>query len=370
LSARTCLAAASLACLAASAAAAETPSGGNVILVTLDGVRIQEFFGGMDPVLANATEAESGIYDAKVTKERWWRATPEERREALMPFVWKTLAPAGMVLGNQAKGSKVTVTNDQWFSYPGYSEILTGQAQPDVKSNDFVRYPHRTVLEYAQSALGLKPTEVAQVGSWDGFKYAASSRDGAFFMNGGHEAVPAALSTPEIDLYVGLRRQVQQLWEESSSDVLSFRIGLEYLKTHQPTVMWLGLGQSDDWAHARRYDLVLDYLHIADGMIAELWRTLQSMEKYRGHTTLIVTTDHGRGRTPADWAEHDAGIQGCQDIFIAILGPETPAVGEAKDFPDVTQSDITATMLQYLGLDWRKFNADAGPPVPGSLKTR
>jgi hypothetical protein len=370
LSARSFLAAAALACVAAAVSAAETASGGNVILVTLDGVRIQEFFGGMDPVLANATEAESGIYDAKVTKDRWWRATAEARREALMPFIWKTLAPAGMVLGNQAKGSKVTVRNDQWFSYPGYSEILTGQPQPDVKSNDFVRYPHRTVLEYAQQALALKPTEVAQVGSWDGFKYAASSRDGAFFMNGGHEAVPAALSTPEIDLYVGLRRQVQQLWEESSSDVLSFRIGLEYLKTHQPTVMWLGLGQSDDWAHARRYDLVLDYLHIADGMIAELWRTLQSMEKYRGHTTLIVTTDHGRGRMPADWAEHDAGIQGCQDIFIAILGPETPAVGEAKDFPDVTQSDIAATMLQYLGLDWRKFNADAGPPVPGSLKTR
>jgi hypothetical protein len=370
LSARAFLAAASLACFAAPAGAAEAPSGGNVILVTLDGVRIQEFYGGMDPVLASATEAESGIYDAKVTKERWWRATPEERREALMPFIWKTLAPAGMVLGNQAKGSKVTVTNDQWFSYPGYSEILTGQAQPDVKSNDFVRYPHRTVLEYAQAALDLKPTEVAQIGSWDGFKYAASSRDGAFFMNGGHEALPAALSTPEIDLFVGLRKQVQQLWEESSNDVLSFRIGLEYLKTHQPTVMWLGLGQSDDWAHARRYDLVLDYLHIADGMIAELWQTLQSMDKYRGRTTLIITTDHGRGRTPADWADHDAGIQGCQDIFIAILGPETPAVGEAKDFPDVTQGDVAATMLQYLGLDWRKFNAEAGPPVPGSLKKR
>ena len=369
MSARACLATACLALLAP-AAASEAPSGGNVILLTLDGVRVQEFFGGMDPVIANAAEAESGIYDAKVTKDRWWRATPEERREALLPFVWRTLAPAGLVLGNQARGSKVTVRNDQWFSYPGYSEILTGQPQPEVKSNDFVRYPNRTVLEYAQAALDLKPTEVAQVGSWDGFKYAASSRDGSFFMNGGHEAVPAALSTPEIDLYVGLRRQVQQLWEESSNDVLSFHIGLEYLKKHQPTVMWLGLGQSDDWAHARRYDLVLDYLHIADGLIAELWQTLQSMDKYRGRTTLIITADHGRGRTPADWAEHDAGIQGCQDIFIAILGPQTPALGEAKDYADVTQSDVAATMLQYLGLDWRKFNENAGPPIPGSLKTQ
>ena len=366
---------ASIACAAAAVAWAALPAhaaddGHNVILVTLDGVRVQEFFGGMDAVIAKAPEAESGIYDAEVTTKRWWRETPEARREVLMPFIWKTLAPAGMVLGNQAKGSKVTVGNDQWFSYPGYSEILTGQAQPDVKSNDFVRYPHRTVLEYAREALSLKPTEVAQIGSWDGFKYAASSRDGAFFMSGARDPVPAALTTPEIDLYNGLRQQVQQLWEESSNDVLSFRIGLEYLKKHRPRVMWLGLGQSDDWAHARRYDLVLDYLHLADSMIAELWQTLQSMDHYRGRTTLIITTDHGRGRLPADWAEHDASIPGCEDIWIAILGPRTPALGEARDFPDVTQGDVAATMLQYLGLDRGEFSGGARPPVPAEPEAR
>ncbi len=357
-------------CLAHAAAAAETPAadnGHNVILVTLDGVRVQEFFGGMDAVIAEAPEAQSGIYEAEVTRKRWWRDTPEARREALMPFIWKTLAPAGMVLGNQARGSKVTVRNDQWFSYPGYSEILTGEPQPDVKSNDFVRYPHRTVLEHVREALSLGPAEVAQIGSWDGFKYAASSVDGAFFMNGARDEVPDALTTPEIELYNGLRHQVQQLWEESSNDVLTHRIALEYLKENRPRVMWLGLGQSDDWAHARRYDLVLDYLHIADGLLAELWQTLQSMEQYRDRTTLIVTTDHGRGRTPEDWSEHDAGIQGCQDIWIAILGPQTPALGEASGFPDVTQSDVAATMLQYLGLDARAFNADSGPPIPRSF---
>jgi hypothetical protein len=354
--------------LAGVARAADVGPDRYVVLVTLDGVRVQELFGGMDPVIANATEAESGIYDAAVTKERWWRESPEARREALMPFLWKTLAPAGMVLGNQAKGSKVTVRNDQWFSYPGYSEILTGQAQPDVKSNDFVRYPHKTVLEYVQATLGLPKAAIAQIGSWDGFKYAASSREGAFLMNGRADALPPALSTPEIDLYVDLRRQIQQLWEESSNDVLTYRIAREYLKKNRPRVLWLGLGQSDDWAHARRYDLVLDYLHLADSLIADLWQTLQSMEPYRGRTTLIITTDHGRGRTPADWAEHDAGIQGCQDIWIAILGPGTPALGEARDFPDVTQSDVAATMLESLGLDWRAFNADAGPPVPRAAR--
>jgi hypothetical protein len=343
-------------------------NGHRIVLVTLDGVRVQEFFGGMDPVLAKAPEAESGIYDAEVTRKRWWRESAEARREALMPFIWKTLAPAGIVLGNPATRSKVTVRNDQWYSYPGYSEILTGQAQPDVKSNDFVRYPHRTVLQYVQETLSLRPAEVAQIGSWDGLKFAASSTDGGFVMTGARDPVPPAFSTPEIDLYNGLRSEIQQLWEETTNDVLTYRIAVEYLKKNQPRVLWLGLGQSDDWAHARRYDLVLDYLHIADRMIGELWQTLQSLDAFRGRTTLIITTDHGRGRTPADWAEHDAGIQGSQDIWIAILGPRTPALGEARDFPDVTQSDVAATLLQYLGLDVHAFNPNAGPPVPGSLK--
>jgi arylsulfatase A-like enzyme len=189
-------------------------------------------------------------------------------------------------------------------------------------------------------------------------------------MIGARDALPAELSTPTIDLLVDLRLQVMQLWEESSNDVLTYRIGLEYLKAHRPRILWLGLGQSDDWAHARRYDLVLDYLHLADREIGELWQTLQSMDAYRGKTTLILTADHGRGRTPADWAEHDAGIQGSQDIWVAILGPDTPASGEAMNVPDVTQSDIAATLLQQLGLDWKDFNPKAGPPIPGSFRPR
>jgi len=353
-----------------SAAAAGATGDRKVVLVTLDGVRIQEIFGGMDPVLMNAPEADSGIYEPEVTKTRYWRDTPEARREALMPFFWKTLVPAGILLGDPARGSAVTVRNDQWFSYPGYSEILTGEPQPDVKSNDFVRYPHRTVLEYVRDELGLGYGDVVQIGSWDGFKYAASDKDGAFLMNGARDPFPPEHSTPEIDYLVGLRKDVMQLWEESSNDVLSYRIAMAYLRNFKPRMMWLGLGQSDDWAHARRYDLVLDYLHLVDRELGELWQALQSMDDYRGKTTLVVTVDHGRGRTPADWAEHDAGLQGSQDIWIAVIGPDTPATGDAANVTGVTQSNIASTMLQALGLDWKDFNPKAGAPIAAAFRSR
>ena len=47
----------------------------NVILVTLDGVRVQELFAGMDATIA-ADDARSGAEDIEVTRKRYWRATP------------------------------------------------------------------------------------------------------------------------------------------------------------------------------------------------------------------------------------------------------------------------------------------------------
>lgn len=348
----------------AAPAASETE---NVVLVTLDGVRVQELFGGMDAAVADGPKA--GIEDAEVTRARYWRETPEARREALLPHFWRELAPLGMVLGNPAKGSRVTVRNSQWFSYPGYSEILTGRPQPEVQSNDLVRYDHETVLQYVKRKLNLKSTEVAQIGSWDGFEMAASSVDGAFFMSGARELVPERLSTPAMDRIGRLRERVLEVWEESSNDVLTFELALEYLKTHRPRLLWIGLGQTDDWAHAARYDRVLDDLHLTDELLAELWRTLQSLDGYRDRTTLLVTTDHGRGNTPQSWTDHDFGIEGSQNIWIAVLGPDTPDRGEVAS-RGVTQSDVAATILKLMGLDPKDYDENAGPPIPESASNR
>ncbi|MBK6585130.1 MAG: alkaline phosphatase family protein [Gammaproteobacteria bacterium] len=339
----------------------------NLILITLDGVRIQEFFSGMDPLLADSA-AKRGISEDEIVRERYWRETPEQRREALMPFFWKTLAPLGVVLGNPARGSSVQVSNTIRWSTPGYSEIMTGEAHPEVRDNTPVRYPHRTFPEFLVSELKLGKSAVAQIGSWDGFKMAASSTDDAFFMNGAYEAVPGNLSTPEMDTLTGLRADVMELWEESSNDVLSFRLAQAYLEKHHPRFLWLGLGQSDDWSHADRYDRLLDYLHLADRLIGELWSTLQADPAYRGKTSLVITTDHGRGLTPGNWIDHDATIPNSENIWLAVIGPDTPRRGELGPLPTVYQRDIAATVISLYGLDPARFNPRAGAPIAAVLE--
>jgi hypothetical protein len=337
-----------------------------VILVTVDGLRIQELFAGMDPIVSRKEKA-SGIYDIDRARARFWRDTPEARREALLPFFWGRLAPQGIVLGNKWKGSSVKPMNPHLFSAPGYAEILTGQFQPDVVSNDVKRYAHLTVLEFVRQELGLGRLKVATFGSWEGFGTLSSSVAGATFTNTGYERVPPAIATPRMLWLSELQFEVMALWEEGRSDAVTFHLALEYLKTQRPRLLYIALGESDDWAHARRYDRLLDYINVLDGYLKALWTEVQSLEGYRGQTTLIVTTDHGRGVTPSDWVEHDEGIEGSEDIWIAVIGPDTPDRGEIGPYPTVHQADVAATLLRFFGLDPNRFNPRAGPPIPAAF---
>lgn len=339
----------------------------NVILITADGLRIQELFSGMDPVVVKK-DKHSGVSDIERARRLYWRESAEERREALMPFFWKTLAPQGIVLGNKAEGSHVTMRNPHLFSYPGYAEILTGQFQPDVVSNDAVRYAHPTFLEFVRERMRLPFTGVAFIGGWNVFRYAAASRENAYFVNAGEDdPVPGRYSTPRMDDLSKMQADVLALWEGSRVDAVTFEIGLEYLKKHRPRVLYFAFGDTDEWAHARRYDRLLDQIRVFDGHLERLWKTLEGLPGYRGRTTLVLTTDHGRGISPKDWVDHGEGVTGSEDIWIAVIGPDTPDVGEQAPYATVYQADVAATILRLLGIDPAEFNPQAGPPIPVAL---
>jgi arylsulfatase A-like enzyme len=127
--------------------------------------------------------------------------------------------------------------------------------------------------------------------------------------------------------------------------------------------MFLGFGETDEWAHEARYDRYLQSANHVDQFVRQLWQTLQSIPQYRDKTTLLLTADHGRGTGPKGWRDHGDKTEGAEHIWLAVLGPDTPALGERANCAPITQSQIAATMAALLGEDYRAAFPKAGAPI-------
>src|SRR5579872_6954881 len=253
----------------------------NIILITADGLRWQDLFGGMDPILKD--EKTAGMKDAGDLKAKLWRPTPEERRTVLMPFFWNTLAPKGIVLGNVSKGSSVRVTNRYRVSYPGYAEILTGRAQDEaIRGNDPIRNPTQTVLEFLREQLHLDTAQVAEFASWEAFRVIGEHQPGSIVINAGYRDYDGPHATARMRELSALQFQMLSPWTEERHDYITFEMALEYLRVAQPRVLHIAFDETDDWAHDRRYNRVLDAIAYLDRCLAQVWETIQRSPEYRG----------------------------------------------------------------------------------------
>jgi hypothetical protein len=354
------LASLGLFCLLVNVLPAEQRQTENILLVTLDGLRWQEFFGGCDESLLS--KEAGGVRDVPALRQRFFRDTPEERRATLLPFVWKTLATQGQIFGDATLGGSVSVTNGLFFSYPGYSELLTGAPHDDViTSNDNTRYPFLTVLEWLRADLKLPREGIAAYGSWETFNYIAEREEGAITINAGYEDF--AHPDPEMKTLSALQHLTPNGFHGARHDIYTFRFGLAHLQTARPRVLYFAFDETDDWAHLKRYDLVLDTLHRTDRQLEQLWTWLQSDPAYRGTTTLILTVDHGRGRTPSDWTDHGAKVEGAEETWIGCFGPAVTARGESRDAGLLYSRQVAGTIAALLGRNFQSAVPGAAAPI-------
>lgn len=333
-----------------------------VILVTVDGARWQDIFGGIDLDILRSTSGETPVEETD-TYRRFWAPTPRERRAKVMPFLWNRLvAQEGVMLGNRAIGSRMQVANRYRFSYPGYSELLTGLPHDDViDSNDNKRYPFLTVLEWLRQDLALPATGVAAFGSWETFNYIAEREEGAITINAGFEAFDHP--DPVIRTLSELQFLTPNGFHGARHDIYTFRFGLAHLMTARPRVVYFAFDETDDWAHLKRYDLVLDALHRTDAQLEQLWTWLQADPRYAGKTTLVLTVDHGRGRTAKDWSDHGAEVVGAEETWLGCFGPTVTARGESTDAGPFHQRQIAGTVAAILGRDFEKAVPGAAVPL-------
>jgi hypothetical protein len=302
------------------------------------------------------------VEDSDVYK-RFWAPTAEARREKLLPFLWTTLLRAhGSIAGNPALGSRVRLTNRHWFSYPGYSEMLVGRAHDDViKSNDAVQNPSRTVLEFLRERLQVGKDGVAAFTSWDVFNAIAESRAGTLTINAGFEAYDHP--DPRIRALSALQFKTPTPWNSVRHDVYTAQFAMAHLATFKPRALYLALGETDDWAHDGRYDRVLEAYVRTDEILRELWTWLEAQPEYRGRTSMLITTDHGRGRGKDGWRHHGEKHAGSQETWMMFVSPHLAARGEWRNHSPLEARQVAATLLHWMGLEWRTFDPQAGPPI-------
>lgn len=302
----------------------------NVVLVTLDGFRWQELFGGADSTLLRDRRA---VRDTAASRARFWFSTADERRSRLLPFVWSVIARHGQIYQG------VQVTNPHRFSYPGYSELLTGTVDPRIDSNDKVPNPNKTILELLNERRDFRG-RVAAFASWDVFPFIINAERSGVPVNAG--PVPGGHAPTD-----RLLQLMPTPWAGVRWDAFTYEYAFQYLKQKRPRVLYIAFDETDDFAHDGRYDAYLDAAQRTDGFLRELWEWVQATPGYRDRTTLIVTSDHGRGNG-AEWRNHGAETVGAEVIWLAIMGPDTPARGVIAE-EKVTQNQIAATIARLLG---------------------
>lgn len=319
----------------------------NLIIVTLDGFRWQEVFGGVDSALMTD---KNYVRDTGGIRSKYWAADMNERRTKLLPFIWNEIAQNGQLYGNRCKGNLVNNANKYWFSYPGYNEIFTGYPDDSVNTNDKVWNKNSNVLEYISRQPGYIG-KVAAFTTWDVFPYILNSKRSGIYVNADVDTL--RFNDPGLQLLNDMQFLAPQPIGVRP-DLITYFAAREYLKTHKPKVLYIAFDETDDYAHAGNYEQYIGSAHAEDAMIADLWKTVQQLPEYAGNTTLLITCDHGRGdAVKEEWKHHGQKIADAGQIWIAVMGPDTKPAGEVKKGETLYQRQIATTLAALLGFKFR-----------------
>ena len=347
----------------------------NVVLITFDGLRWQEVFRGLDKNLAEHDEYSS---QSKLLLDAFWSDDPDQRAEKLFPFLHGKVFREGSYVGDRNRNSCAAVSNPWYFSYPGYSEILSGVVNRSIDSNSKVLNPEKTFLELLEENSEYKG-RTAAFASWDVFPYIFNTSRSGIHVNA-FSAEPQPANEEERFLN-GLYTDIPPPWPTVRNDAFTHRYALSYLEREHPRVLYISYGESDDFAHDGKYDEYVLAAHRTDRFIEEVWNTLQAMPEYKDNTVLFVTTDHGRGEQPIETWQHHAskestsgymtslaqyaeGIVGSEAVWMASIGPGIAASGLiGTGTACITSNQIAATLLRLMGQEAEIQDSLMGPAI-------
>ncbi len=285
----------------------------HVVVVALDGVRARDVFDGSD-----------------VSRTREF-AAPEEVAPNL-----NEMAALGLAMGRPGSEDTFEVSGPNFVSLPGYTELFTGAASR-CQDNDCRERPSTTMLETFLDA-GLDSSSVAIFSSWEAIEHALSERAATEAFTSFGRSGGTALRRPWLapDLASRLEDQVDEDGRPGHGDYRpdsrTAALALEYLRRYRPAFSFLGLGDTDEYAHADDYEGYLRSLSAADEVIGELRQLAQAWTLRGEPTTLIVTTDHGRSE---GFTDHGDEHPESKDTWLIAEGAGLRSVVGARRLADV-----------------------------------
>ena len=319
-----------------------------VVLVVLDGVRWQEIFNGIDPAMARQRRMTGGEADPR----------------SLMPNLHRLIESDGLAIGAPGHGGEISATGPQFISLPGYIEIFAGKPDFGCYRNDCAPAPARTVADQVEDASGVD--DVALVASWPNIARAASAVPG-FALTAGRKLV-AREDTLRGDpatarlLDQGARASAFPGDGEYRPDSFTKPIALRVLASARPRFLFVGLGDADEYAHRNDYRGYLGALRSSDEFLGALTETLHSMGSRGRHTTVLVTTDHGRAY---NFMDHGPASPESGRVWLVAAGPDVRGRGLVAAGRHHTLSDVAPTVRALLGIG----EGDA-PPIPEIVSAR
>lgn len=323
----------------------------NIIIITTDGFRWQEVFGGMDSAIANQPRYNQG--DSNYIFKKYWSDSVAERRRKLLPFLWNTVAVNGQIYGNRRFGNNVDNSNPYWFSYPGYSEIFCGYVDTLVNSNSYKNNPNTNVLEYINKQRNYK-NKVAAFGAWEAFNRILNEPRCGFPVIAAFDQCGGENPNEKERLINSMLKDSYKPWDEDEClDVFTHYEAMEHLKKHSPKVLYIAYGETDEWAHAGQYKSYLESAHQFDKWVKDIWDYIQSKPQYKNNTSLFITVDHGRGDKNKDqWRDHGSDIPDSHEIWFGVMGPHIPAKGEMKNRQQIYQKQFAQTIASLIGINF------------------
>ncbi len=284
----------------------------NVILVTIDGVRWQEIFDGLEDARADAAGLPRG--EARTA-------------EGLTPNLHKLFFEGGTVLGDPRLGEPLVASGPRYYSLPSYVEIMTGAVSGCTGNDCEPVVPWNIAAEIGHRG---PDSRSAVFSSWSTIARAVP----------GDERVVREM---------GRRADDEQPAYPGRGDYRPDRAtaaaALAHLVHQRPRMLWIALGDTDEWAHRNDYRGYVDALRFADSVVGEVCAHLAEMGAYGERTTVFVTADHGRD---ADFADH--GGPDSAAVWLLARGGGIAAQGPRSLAKRRYLRDVAPTIAALYGL--------------------